>query len=385
MPSGRAKGLLAGSVFLIIVGTLLNISQLFVMAAALFALLGFSYAAALRSARGLTVEHKLPDLISVGQQFTGRIILSGERVLNEAHFNVTMTLPDGVQLLKTENTTQSGAVAVRQFTLVITQRGEYNLGQVAVEVKDPLSLFSLQVKAGHIHNLIAWPEPLNPKLLITPSQGTTQNGQQEISRQSVDGTSIYSVRHWVPGDPLRHVHWPSTARLGELAVMEFDTEASQSLFVALDVRRVPSGEPTDAAFETACGIVSHLLHESWTAGRSVGLIVDGHLLENTFSRAGRLHQREALSILGGVMRTSKEPLGYVLQQAAPRLRGVGTFVLVTTLWDSEAQEAIAQLNSLALDQVVLVVENNVKNLTLEETTPPQCPVYLIGTNELRPS
>lgn len=56
------------------------------------------------------------------------------------------------------------------------------------------------------------------------------------------GTRDFDTRPYVPGDDLRHVHWASTARLGELMVRTEAREESPRLTVLLDL-----AEPSDAA------------------------------------------------------------------------------------------------------------------------------------------
>jgi hypothetical protein len=43
------------------------------------------------------------------------------------------------------------------------------------------------------------------------------------------------VRDYVPGDPVRRVHWPSSARRGDLVVKEVEDPAAPRLIVALDL------------------------------------------------------------------------------------------------------------------------------------------------------
>lgn len=50
------------------------------------------------------------------------------------------------------------------------------------------------------------------------------------------GMDFYGVREFQAGDPLRHVHWKTTARRGELVVREFEEEACIPLLILIDNR-----------------------------------------------------------------------------------------------------------------------------------------------------
>jgi uncharacterized protein (DUF58 family) len=49
------------------------------------------------------------------------------------------------------------------------------------------------------------------------------------------GDVVRGVRDYVPGDPVRRVHWPSTARRGDLVVKEVEEPGAPRLVVALDL------------------------------------------------------------------------------------------------------------------------------------------------------
>jgi len=55
------------------------------------------------------------------------------------------------------------------------------------------------------------------------------------------GIDYFGVREFKPGDALRHVHWRTTARRGELVVKEFAREAGTALTILLDNQE--HGEP----------------------------------------------------------------------------------------------------------------------------------------------
>jgi uncharacterized protein (DUF58 family) len=78
--------------------------------------------------------------------------------------------------------------------------------------------------------------------------------------------SVRGVRPYAAGDPIRLVHWPATARLGEVMVKEMEDPDAPELVIAVDLR----GEPdrTEAAASVAAGLAGSGLR----AGLTVSLL-----------------------------------------------------------------------------------------------------------------
>ncbi len=52
------------------------------------------------------------------------------------------------------------------------------------------------------------------------------------------GREFESLREYQPGDELRNIAWPATARRGKLITREFTTERSQQAWIVLDAGRL---------------------------------------------------------------------------------------------------------------------------------------------------
>lgn len=76
------------------------------------------------------------------------------------------------------------------------------------------------------------PRPLAPAHPFPELFGAWGDG---VPRPAAVGDVVRGVRDYVPGDPLRRVHWPNSARRGELVVKEVEEPAAPRLVVALDM------------------------------------------------------------------------------------------------------------------------------------------------------
>lgn len=77
------------------------------------------------------------------------------------------------------------------------------------------------------------------------------DGVDNTGHRAADDAAVRSVREYSPGDPLRLVHWPATAKTGEVMVRQLEAPASPRLAVVVDLR-----------------------HGEEAAGRAAGLAID---------------------------------------------------------------------------------------------------------------
>jgi uncharacterized protein (DUF58 family) len=83
--------------------------------------------------------------------------------------------------------------------------------------------------------------------------------------RSGSGTEMFGVREYRPGDPLRRIHWRSSARHGELIVREFEPPGVQTLGIFCD--------PAPPTPEAADQIARLAASEAWDCLRTGGRVV----------------------------------------------------------------------------------------------------------------
>ena len=151
-------------------------------------------------------------------------------------------------------------------------RGRHDLEPTEVVLSDPLGLeLVVQRLDERSHVLIRPRIPVLASVFAT--NGARETGAARSHFRRPTGFEIHAIRDYAPGEPLRAVHWPSTARRGRLMVKELEDAPRDDLVVILDQDRDgvagPLGHSSfDAAVRAAGGLV--LAHVLWN--RSVALI-----------------------------------------------------------------------------------------------------------------
>jgi Protein of unknown function DUF58 len=83
--------------------------------------------------------------------------------------------------------------------------------------------------------------------------------------RSGSGNELFGVREYRPGDPLRRIHWRSSARHGELIVREYEPPGVQTVGILCDADP-PSREAADQIARLAAS-------EAWDCLRAGGRVV----------------------------------------------------------------------------------------------------------------
>lgn len=85
---------------------------------------------------------------------------------------------------------------------------------------------------------LATPIAVAPRVEPTSLSVSTANpadGSQAPGSRSGVGETVRSIRDYRPGDPLRMIHWPATARMDELVVKELESPDAPHLTIRLDL------------------------------------------------------------------------------------------------------------------------------------------------------
>jgi uncharacterized protein (DUF58 family) len=106
--------------------------------------------------------------------------------------------------------------------------------------------------------------------LILPAERPA--GEFSAGRKVIeDPLRMATVREYIPGDSVRHIHWKNTARLGQLQTKMFDPAASHvlQLFVDLQTMHNPYGlvpEHLELVITSAASIAVHALDNRYAVG-----------------------------------------------------------------------------------------------------------------------
>jgi len=279
MEFGKKHVLVWGSVFLLVVGLVLGIRQVYVMFAALALLAPLSYLLSRRTLDSLAVWRDCPGVMNEGQERRVRLRIANEGMRRRYFFTVEDVMPEGLEAVgqarRLISSLASGEEAELAYALRARRRGVYQVGPVRLGHADLLGLYNFRRQAGEADELVVHPTPERlPDAWVRVS--SLRAMQRPRKRFRGEGTEFYGVRRYVPGDDLRRVDWKSTARRAQLTVREYERAEALDCVVALDLARADHrGEGDDSTLEVGVKLAASVAAQMLARGSSVGLVAAG--------------------------------------------------------------------------------------------------------------
>jgi uncharacterized protein (DUF58 family) len=249
-----AVGTAAAFVF----GRLFGLVELYLFGAGLLVLLGLAIARVLLTRLQLEVGRTLsPRRVHAGQPARVELVVANRGTkptpVLRLHDPVTGTQGATVLLAPVDD-----AMSVRSaYRLPTERRGLIAIGPLSVIVTDPFGLAQVKANAAPRTELTVLPRV--DEVLPPPAAGGDEPlaGVRQTTLAASAGDDFAALREYVVGDDLRRVHWPSSARHGDLLVRQDEVHWQGRTTIVLDTRaRTHHGESFEVAVSAAASIVS---------------------------------------------------------------------------------------------------------------------------------
>lgn len=211
-----------------------------------------------------------------GEQRTLPISMSGAETAT-----ASVQLPAGVAG-KAERSPISSSEST-WISLELQERGVYDIGPIRIKRRDPLGLLehSTAVDGGEI---VVYPEPCDL---------TGRSALEELFAADLiaAGQEFDRLREYTPGDPLRHVHWQTSAKYGDFVVAEYTDEGAPDAITVAGSTHTNDGEQLART-------VFAVVEQAFRSGLAVGLAIPGKRLDPGRGEQHRRLVRRALATVG---------------------------------------------------------------------------------------
>ena len=209
------------------------------------------------------------------------------------------------------------------------RRGHFRVDPLQIRTGDPFGFFEASASVGHGLTLVVYPrlEPI-PRWRL---QAVSLEGSRSTPVRTQQTTPLAtSVRPYAPGDAFNRIHWPSTARTGDIQVKEFDLEQTADVWIVLDLQRATQvGVGDDATVEVGVRVAAAIAERAIEENRAVALTTTGSRVTVLPPDRGPRQRQKILQLLAAVDGDGTTPLAEALVAGLPLLRRGMSAIVVT--------------------------------------------------------
>ncbi len=234
-----------------------------------------------RNLAGLHAHRRLPDELFAGRPAVGGLVLTTTRARPSRQVQVQ----------------EQGLTTGARFDLLPGHGRDERAAHWRFPRRGPVHLTGLLLRSCYPFGLIARQRlvSLPAPLLIYPHPEGREGArvrsgageQDEAHARGVGQGDFQGLREYVAGDPVRQLHWPTTARTGRAMVVVRGAQAAREVIIEV-------AEGRGAAWERALSAAAAGIQRHAAAGDAVGLRLSGELLE---PRSARMWRRVLLERL----------------------------------------------------------------------------------------
>ncbi len=237
------------------------------------------------------------------------------------------------------------------------RRGLYRLGPTTIHTGDLFGLFELTLHDPAESNILITPPTVPLPQITVASGGLTGDGRltKGVFEQSV---AVSTVRDYQPLDPLNHIHWPLSAKRGELTSRIFENTPTGNWWIIQDMNQaVQVGEDQNNSLEIGIILAASLVNKGIRSGKAVGLIAND--AQNTWipprysgDQTMKLLRNLALSEPGDLS------LKNLLKRSLSSFQQAASLVVITPDVSMSWWEPLIWLKSKGMTPTIIILDPN---------------------------
>jgi uncharacterized protein (DUF58 family) len=258
--------------------------------------------------------------------------------------------------------------ARRSYTLLLRSRGMYKVGPARLQSGDFFGIYEERRELEKVEYLTVFPDLL-PLEALDLTADDPLGDRKSRRRLFEDPNQPMGIRDYHPEDSFRRVHWPATARTGQLKVKVYQPTSAKIVVVCLNVATfVHHWEGVyPALLEHLVSIAATLVYEGIQNGYMVGLMSNGCIAHSDrpfLVPPGRSPQQLAhlLQTLAAVTPIVTAPFERYLLRELPRVHYGASLVIVTASTPPDLIETI---------QAIKRHRRDITLLSLSQEPPPE--------------
>jgi uncharacterized protein (DUF58 family) len=239
-----------------------------------------------------------------------------------------------------------------QMEILPLRRGILHFTGLTLARPDPLGIFRAFSKIAAPQTVLILPRryPIPP--IALPGALRYQEGGVALAANVGRSEEFVALREYRHGDPLRHIHWRSWAKVGKPIVKEFEDEFFVRHALVLDTF---NEEPNSELLEEAVSVAASFACMVLTQESLLDLLFVGNRSYCFTAGRGLGHTDQMLEILAAVKNCADKKFESLEQLVLKHVAAVSGCICVLQRWDEARQKLVKKLRTLGIPLLVLVV------------------------------
>jgi uncharacterized protein (DUF58 family) len=245
-----------------------------------------------------------------------------------------------------------------QVTLRAERRGKYHLRGPTVRATDPLGLVGGRALESTPRNLLVYPRFYAMDSFGLPVGRRYQPGGIPLASRTGDSLEFLGTREYRPGDPIKHIHWRSSARVGAPVVMEFQEEYFSRIALVLDTFLPRRPKPAERdAFEASISVIASVTDYFSRSEYVVDIFAAGPDLYEVSAGRSLAYLENVLDVLACVEPCHDPPFSIVGPTLFEKLQQITSVVAVVQDWDDAREDLLRRVKAFGVDLRTIIVRD----------------------------
>ncbi len=232
------------------------------------------------------------------------------------------------------------------------RRGILKFTGVTLARTDPLGLARAVTTVSLPQTVLILPRRYFLPAIGLPGTAKYQEGGVALAASVGQSEEYVALRDYRHGDPLRHIHWRSWARVGKPVVKEFEDEFFVRHALVLDTF---TDHQHSEVFEEAVSVAASFACTLPTQESLLDLLFVGPQSYCFTAGRGVAHVEQMLEILASVRACNDQPFRSLEHLVLSHIKVVSGCICVLMAWDEERRSFIEKLKALGVPVQVLVI------------------------------
>ncbi|MCX5714290.1 MAG: DUF58 domain-containing protein [Candidatus Omnitrophica bacterium] len=256
-----------------------------------------------------------------------------------------------------------------EYNRLAPKRGKYLIGPFVVYFFDPLGLFFLKRKYNVYNEIYIYPNPVTITKFPPLKEGAMPWFGLQTARARLGDDEFFGTREYKDGDPVKTIHWISSARKNKLIVKEFQNQSFFRATILFNLRYDYSYEDSpDSMAEYMITLAASVAKYLISQGVLLEVVAHTGELVRILPNKGQEHMEDILRFLAAAEVKSEANLGELFEDFSRSIPSDSNVVVIMPDKDWQYMEGMFSLERRSVSIIPLILASSTFLYSVDKKT-----------------